>query len=100
MYKMLLISVAQLGKGSRAWAYQEKKQRIYDRLGIPRKAWRIEGRKVGQVLVEYGPFESREGFDAAQAKITEDEEWQALNREQNAAEVVVPGSQEVFLLTV
>jgi hypothetical protein len=99
MYKMVLIEVIAPGKGKEDRAYREKSQRIFDRYEIPHKVWHIEGRKMGQVLVEFGPFDSREDSEAAQHKIYEDEEWLRLQSGRTEAGVVVPGTQEVFILT-
>jgi hypothetical protein len=99
MYKMILVEVIAWGKGEEDRAYREKSQAIFDRYGISQKVWRIEGRKMGQVLVELGPFSSREENEAASAKLFADEEWQALQRERIEAAVVVPGTQEFFILT-
>jgi hypothetical protein len=98
MFKEILIEVIAPGKDEEARVYREKSQRIFDRLGIPRKVWRIQGRKSGQVLVEYGPFDSREAFEAARARIHADKERQALLREWNESGAVVPGTTEIYFL--
>ena len=99
MYKVILTEVIAQGKGQDDRAYREKSQRIFDRYGTFHKVWIVQGRRMGQVLVEFGPFESREESLAVQAKIGADEEWLALQRERIAAGVVVPGTEEIFILT-
>jgi hypothetical protein len=99
VYKMILTEVIAQGKGEQDRAYREKSQRIFDRYGVPHKVWNIEGRKMGQVLVEFGPFGSREESEAAGAKVFTDDEWQALQQERIEAGVVVPGTQDILILT-
>jgi hypothetical protein len=99
MYKVLLIEVIAHGKGEEDRADREQSQRVFDKYGMPRKVWNVEGRKSGQVLVEYGPFASREEFEAARDKLLADEEWQDLHAKRIEAGVVVPGSGETFVLT-
>jgi hypothetical protein len=98
MYKMILTEVIAPGKGKEDRAYREKSQRVFDRFGIPHKVWRIEGRKRGQVLVELGPFDSREAFETAGDKLSADEEWQDLQRQRIASGTVVPATCEAFIL--
>ena len=99
MYKVILTEVIAQGKGEADRAYREKSQKIFEKYGAYHKVWSIEGRKMGQVLVEFGPFVSREESDAVGAKVDADEEWQDLQRERIEAGVVVPGTQEIFILT-
>ena len=99
MYKILLIEVIAHGKSAEDRAYREKVQSIFDRYGVAHKVWSVEGRRSGQRLVEYGPFESQADFEAAAAKLSADEEWQALRDERIEAGVVVPGTGERFILT-
>ena len=56
MYKIILTEVIAQGKDAQDRDYREKSQKIFDRYGIPHKVWRVEGRKMGQVLVEFGPL--------------------------------------------
>ena len=79
--------------------YRGKTQNIYDRYAIPRKAWMVEGRNLGQILMEYGGFESREKADSALEKIYADKEWQELTKRRVEEGVVVPGTQELYFLT-
>ena len=81
MYKLILTEVIAQGKGEEDRAYREKSRSIFDRFGVPHKVWSVEGRKMGQVLVELGPFGSREEAQAASAKVFADEEWQDLQQE-------------------
>jgi hypothetical protein len=99
MYKMVLIEVIAPGKSKEDRAYREKSQRIFDPYGVPHKVWGIEGRKMRQVLVEIGPFDSREDAQAAQDKFGADEEWLGLQSERIEAGVVIPGTQELYILT-
>ena len=99
MYKVILVEVIGLGRGKEDRAHREKAQHIFDRHGVAYKAWSVEGRTMGQRLMEYGPFESREAFEAARAKLRADEEWQALQKNWIEAGVVVPGTTEAFTLT-
>ena len=99
MIKHLRTECIALGKGKEDRVFREKVQSAFDRLGIPYKRWRVEGRRANQWLVEYGPFESREDFEAARAKVFADEEWRALVDERIEAGVVVDGTIEDFILT-
>jgi hypothetical protein len=99
MYKVILTEVIAQGKGEDDKAYREKSQRIFERHGAFHKVWHVEGRQMGQVLVEFGPFVSREESEAVSANVSADEEWQALQRERIEAGVVVPGTQEFYILT-
>ena len=99
MYKVVLIEVIAPGKREDDRAYREKSQKIFDRHGAPHKVWSIEGRKMGQVLVEFGPYDNQEEAEAIAAKIYADEEWPSLQAKRAEAGVVVPGTQDVFILT-
>ena len=99
MYKVILIEVIAPDKREEDRAYREKSQKLFDRHGASHKVWSIEGRKMGQVLVEFGPYESREEADAIAAKVYADEEWPSLQAKRTEAGVVVPGTQEIFILT-
>jgi hypothetical protein len=98
MYKMLIIEVIAPGKEQEDRAYREASQKLFDKYGVRHKVWQIDGRKMGQVLVEFGPFEGREAAQAAADKLYADAEWQRLQAERIAAGVVVPGTQETFSL--
>ena len=99
LFKEIQMYVIEQGKDKEAREIQEKEQRVFDRLGIPRKVWRIQGRKSGQVLIEYGPFESREAFEAERARVGADEERQVLLQERHASGIMVPGSSELYFLS-
>ena len=99
MYKVILIEVIAPGKRGADKAYRETSQKLFDRHGAPHKVWSVEGRKMGQVLVEFGPYDSREEADAIAAKIYADEAWPRLQAERTEAGVVVPGTQEIYILT-
>jgi hypothetical protein len=99
VYKVILTEVIAPGKDAQDRAYREETQRIFERYDMPHKVWSIEGRKMGQVLVEFGPIESQEAFWAIANKIYADEEWQQLQQAREEAGVVVPGTQELFYLT-
>jgi hypothetical protein len=99
VYKVILTQVIAQGKGEEDRAYREASQRIFDRLGVPRKVWSVEGRKVGQILIEFGPFDSREESKIAQGKLRADEELQDLQRKWIESGVGVPGTSELFILT-
>lgn len=87
------------GKAKEDRVYVEKSQGIFDKNGVPRRVWRVEGRKKDQVLLEFGPFEGQKDFEAARAKMGADKERQVLWQEALEAGVWVPGTEEWFILT-
>lgn len=99
MYKLIASEVVAIGKGQEDRLYREKTQKLFDKYGVPRQIWRLEGRKAGQIVIEYGPFESQEAAETALAKVRADEEWQALTKARGEAGTVVGGTIETYMLT-
>ena len=94
MHKVIRFSVVPRGKGEEARDCEERKQKVYDRYGFPRKVWRVQWRTGGQKLVEYGPFESQEALLAAYAEVAADKEYQAISQEEQDIGVEVEGRGE------
>ena len=59
----------------------------------------MEGKKQGQILVEWGEFESRKQAEEKVAQATSDAEWIALQEERAKSGTIVPGSGEIWVLT-
>ena len=99
MIKYMVMEVIALGKGEEDRAYREKVQKLFDKYGVsPTRVWRVNGRRMGQVMAEMGEAESAEAAQAVGTKLVADAEWIALQKERNEAGTVVPGTQEVFEL--
>jgi len=99
MYKAVIIEIVASGKTKEDKALREKEKKVFEKYGIGFKAWSVEGRRVGQVFLEFGPWESREEEEAAVAKLFADKEWQDLARERTESGLLVPGTSDLFLLT-
>jgi len=99
MYKAVIIEIVASGKTKEDKALREKEKKVLEKYGSPIKVWSVKGRRVGQVFLEFGPWESREEEEAAVAKLFADKEWQDLARERTESGLLVPGTSELFLLT-
>jgi len=99
MYKPVIIEIVASGKTEEDKALREKEKKVLKKYGTTMKAWSVEGRKSGQVFLEFGSFESREEAEAVWTKIFADKEWQDLSRERTESGLLVPGTSDLFLLS-
>ena len=99
MIRYLLTEVVALGKEKEDKAYREKVQPILERYGLTETVWRVDGRRQGQILVDFGEYESREAAEAKIAQVDADAEWVALQEERGRLGTIVPGTGEFWVLT-
>ena len=98
MFKGLLFEVVRDGREAEEKAYREAAAKVLKRHGITEKVWKVSSRRRGEVMVEWGPFESEQDLQAKYAKVDADEEWQALQAERAKTETIVAGSGELYAL--
>lgn len=99
MIKYMLTEVVKSGKVKEDKAYREKLAPVLQKYGLKETVWSVEGKKRGQILLDWGEFDSREQADELIAKVFADEEWIQLQEERDKAEVIVPGTGELWVLT-
>ncbi len=78
MFKYGLFEVVKYGREAEDKAYRERAAQILKRYGLEEKIWQVDGRTIGQVFLEWGPFESRQhsGRTSGKRIILSDEEYQ------------------------
>ena len=99
MVRFMLTEVVRFGHEEEDKAYRRKAAEIMKRYGIEVQVWRIEGRKIGQVLVDWGVFDSAEEVRERIGRLFADSDWQALEQERAAAGTIIPGTMEELRLS-
>ena len=99
MIRYLLTEVVALGKEEEDKAYRERVQPILEKYGMTETVWRVDGRRQGQILVDFGEYESREDAEKKIAQLSADREWIALQEERAKLGTIVPGTGEFWVLT-
>ena len=99
MYKPVIIEIVASGKTKEDKALREKEKKVLEKYGTATKVWNVEDPRLGQVFIEFGPWESREEAEAVWTKIFADKEFQNLMRERIESGLLVPGTSDLFLLT-
>jgi len=99
MIRYLLTEVVALGKEEEDKAYRERVQPILEKYGMTETVLRVDGRRQGQILVDFGEYESREDAEKKIAQLSADREWIALQEERAKLGTIVPGTGEFWVLT-
>ena len=99
MIRYLLSEVVAFGKDKEDKAYRNKVQPILKKYGMTEKVWSVDGKRQGQILVDFGEYESREDAEKKIAQLSADREWIALQEERAKLGTIVPGTGEFWVLT-
>lgn len=98
MIRGILIEVVHHNRQEEDKTYRRKAAEIMKRHGIEVRVWRVEGRRIGEVLVDWGEFDSHDQMEERIGPLFADPEWQALEQEREAAGTILPGSMEELRL--